>query len=116
MRDSTTILAETIVQAIEDKKGKNVVRIEVGDLLPITEYFIVASGSSTTQVRALSDGIELKLKEEGILPLRIEGFSEGRWILVDYGDVVVHLFHEEERDFYGLERLWGDAPQIRYEA
>lgn len=115
MSDSTTMLVEKVVQAISDKKGKNIVHIEVGDLLPITEYFVLASGGSTTQVRALSDGIEMKLKEEGVMPLRIEGAREGRWILLDYGDIVAHIFHEEERDFYGLERLWGDAPQIRYE-
>lgn len=116
MKNESLSIAETMIDAISDKKGKDIVLIEIGEVLPITEYFILASGSSTTQVRALSDGVEMKMKENGVLPLRIEGFREGRWILLDYGDIVVHIFHEEERDFYGLERFWGDVPQKQYEA
>lgn len=115
MKNESLSIAEMMIDAISDKKGKDIVLIEIGEVLPITEYFVLGSGSSTTQVRALSDGVEMKMKESGILPLRIEGFREGRWILLDYGDIVVHLFHEEERDFYGLERFWGDVPQKRYE-
>lgn len=115
MKNESLGIAEMIIDAISDKKGKDIVLIEIGEVMPITEYFILASGSSTTQVRALSDGVEMKMKEQGILPLRIEGFREGRWVLLDYGDIVVHVFHEEERDFYGLERFWGDVPQKQYD-
>jgi len=108
-------IAEIIMSAVSDKKGKDILLIEVSEKLPITDYFVLASGGSSIQVRAISDGVEMKLKESGILPLRIEGHREGRWILLDYGDVVVHVFHEEEREFYGLERFWGDAPQKEYD-
>ena len=116
MNNEVLQIAETIIAAISDKKGKDILLLEVGELLPITDYFILASGGSTTQVRAIFDGVEGKMKEQGILPLRVEGQREGRWILLDYGDVIVHVFHEEEREFYGLERLWGDAPQKKYES
>lgn len=115
MKNETLQIAEEMIHAISDKKAKDIILMEVGEKLPITEYFIIASGGSSTQVRAISDGVEAKMKENGILPLRTEGHREGRWVLADYGDVIVHVFHEEEREFYGLERLWGDVPQKKYD-
>ena len=80
------------------------------------DFFVIATGTSRTHVRALADGVEEALAEEaGRKPLRREGVDQGEWILLDYGDVVVHLFQPTQRDYYGLERLWRDAPQITWE-
>lgn len=75
----------------------------------ICDFFIIASGSSVRQVKAISDNIEDKTRQEGIRPLHIEGYNEGSWVLLDYHDIVVHVFVDEKRDFYDLERLWADA-------
>lgn len=101
--------------AVDDKKGLDIVLLDVGDLLSITEVFLIATGSSRTHVRTLAEAVDEKLKEHGRRPLRIEGAAEGEWVLLDYGDFVVHVFQETPRDFYGLERLWGDAPRIQWE-
>lgn len=84
-------------------------------MLWITDVFVIATGTSRPHTQTLAEEIELKLKGEGRRPLRVEGKREAQWILLDYGDVVVHLFQQETRDFYGLERLWGDAPLIEWE-
>ena len=88
----------------------------MGDLLSITEVFLIVTGTSRTHVRTLAEAVDEKLKGQGRRPLRTEGASEGEWVLLDYGDFVVHVFQETPRDFYGLERLWGDAPRIQWEA
>lgn len=109
-------IARMAADAIYDKKGLDVELLEVGDLLAITEVFVIATGTSRTHVRAVADGVEEALAEKtGRKPLRREGADQGEWVLLDYGDVVVHLFQPEQRDFYGLERLWRDAPQIAWE-
>lgn len=83
--------------------------------MDFTDYFLIGSGTSTTQVKAIADAIEEKFKERGLLPFHIEGYSEGRWILMDYDTLIIHIFHEQTRNFYELERLWGDAPRIPVE-
>ena len=80
----------------------------------ICDFFVIASGASTRQVRAISDNIEQKTRLEGIRPLHTEGYKEGLWVLLDYGDIVVHIFTQEVREFYDLERLWADAPKTEY--
>ncbi len=80
----------------------------------VTDVFVIGSGTSNRHVRSLADDVEMKLREHGERPLRREGADYGRWVLLDYGDIVVHLFDTETRDFYDLERLWADAPRIEF--
>ena len=108
-----SILAEVgvAVTAASDKKARDLVVIDVGDFLSITDYFVICSGSSDRQVRTIADEIEAKLKETGVRPLRTEGAVEGGWLLLDFGVFVVHVFTDEMRQYYELERLWKDAPR-----
>lgn len=78
----------------------------------VTDYFLLITGNSTTQVKAITDNLEEKLKEIGVKPLRIEGLPDAKWVLIDFGDLVVHVMQEESRQFYNLERLWGDAQVV----
>lgn len=89
--------------------------LDLQGLTTITDYFVVCSGESTTQVKAIEEQIESKLKEERVKPLGVEGLTYNRWILMDYGDVIVHIFEEETREFYELEKLWIDAKRIPVE-
>lgn len=104
-----------IVKLLDDKKAKDISVMEVGKLTTLGDFFIVASGTSTTQVKTLAEEIEDKLSALGIEPRRVEGETSAMWILLDYSDVIVHIFYHETRDFYCLERLWADAPQVNVE-
>jgi ribosome-associated protein len=108
-----TILAEVglAVRAAADKKARDLVVMDVGEFLSITDYFVICSGSSDRQVRTIADEVEAKLKEAGVRPLRTEGAVEGGWLLLDYGVFVMHVFTDEMRAYYELERLWKDAPR-----
>ncbi len=97
------------VAALLDKKAEKLVVLNLQGLTSVADYFVLATASSDRQAQALADAVEAALKAEGRRPLSIEGYASP-WILVDYGDVVFHIFHDEARRFYGLERLWGDAP------
>lgn len=110
-------LIRTIVNAIEDKKGRDIVSLDLtGFDGAITSHFVVCNADSTTQVAAIADGIEEKVFEElGEKPWRVEGQQNAFWIAMDYVDVVVHIFQTELRGFYKLEELWADAPMTRYE-
>lgn len=102
--------------AIDDKKGLDITLLDISELLVVTDVFVIASGTSNRHVRALADDVEGKLKVEmQRLPLRREGREYSRWVLLDYGDMVVHVFDQETRDYYELERLWADAPVIEFE-
>jgi ribosome-associated protein len=105
-------LAMAAAQAAADKKAQDIVIIDVGDQLAITDAFVLASASNDRQVKAIVDEVEDKLREIGAKPIRREGERDGRWVLIDYGEIVVHVQHEEERQFYALERLWRDCPTI----
>ncbi len=105
-------LAETAAHAAADKKASNIVLLDVSDQLVITDVFVIASAPNERQVGAIVDNVEEKLLAAGHKPVRREGAREGRWVLLDYVDVVVHVQHDEERAFYGLERLWKDCPQL----
>lgn len=100
------------VEAALDKKALDLDVLHVEKLTSIADYFIICSASSERQTQAIADGIESRLREEKVKPALVEGTNPGRWILVDYGDFLVHIFTEECRRFYGLERLWGDAPNL----
>ena len=108
-------MAVVAAEAIDDKRGEEVVIIDVGELLRIADVFVIATGTSKRQVQAMAEEVEDQLRPHGRRPLRIEGKEDGHWTLVDYGDLVVHLFQPESRAFYSLERLWGDAPRLSWE-
>ncbi|MGO9106253.1 MAG: ribosome silencing factor [Dissulfurispiraceae bacterium] len=95
-----------------DKKAKDVMVLELKDLTVIADYFVICSGESTTQVKTIAEHIRENLIKVAIAPSRIEGFQYARWILLDYGDVIIHVFEEETREYYELEKLWLDAPRI----
>jgi ribosome-associated protein len=104
-------LAEAIASHAGDKKAADVVELDVRGVLGYTDFFLVCSGNTARQTKGIHDGIHQNLKDEhGILPRRVEGLREARWILMDYLDVVVHIFTPEARDFYRLEQLWGEVP------
>jgi ribosome-associated protein len=104
-------LAETIAALAADKKAIDVVELDVRGVLGYTDFFLVCSGNTARQCKAIHDGIHQTLKDDhGLLPRRVEGVQESRWILMDYLDVVVHILMPEARDFYRLEQLWGEVP------
>lgn len=104
-------LAETIAGLAADKKAADVVELDVRGVLGYTDFFLVCSGNTARQTKGIHDGIHQTLKDDhGLLPRRVEGLREARWILMDYLDVVVHIFTPETRDFYRLEQLWGEVP------
>ncbi len=105
-------LLENIVSALEDKKGKDIITLDVREKTTLCDYFVIAGASSSSQVRALAEGVDQKLSKLGIEKRRAEGISEGRWVVLDYADVIVHIFHDETRLFYHIERLWADAPAV----
>lgn len=102
-------LAQKIAKILDEKKARDIVIIDIGNKSVIADYFVIASGKSTTAVKSLTDNVDEKLSKEGIEPIRRDGFSEAKWIAVDYGSVIVHVFHEETREYYHLERLWIDG-------
>ncbi|HJP66063.1 MAG TPA: ribosome silencing factor [Actinomycetota bacterium] len=114
MRDSRD-LARLAAQAASSKQGQDIVILDVRDLIGITDYFVIASGGSERQLSTITEEVERQLKPEGVRPVRREGESGARWLLLDFVDFVVHVFHEEERDFYRLENLWRDAPVVGWE-
>jgi ribosome-associated protein len=101
-------------RAMDAKKGSKITVLKLEDLTILTDYFVVATGNSRVQTQAMAAAVEEKLKDQGVSPMRMEGFQEGRWILMDYGRVIVHIFQEDERSFYNIERLWADAPALDY--
>ncbi len=103
-------LVEIAAAAASEKKAQDIVIMDMQKVLPVADYFLIASGTSTTQVQAIADAIEEKLEEAGMKILHKEGYREARWVLLDYGFFVAHLFVNEERQFYNLEQLWSSAP------
>ena len=105
-------MALTIAGALDSKKGLDIKVLETGALTTLADYFVICTATSTTQVKALADECEKVMKEHGELPHHIEGHRGGTWLLMDFSSVVVHVFTDEARKFYDLERLWGDAQEI----
>ena len=110
--DHAVELVVAAARAASDKLAQHIMAFDVSDQLAITDAFVLASATNDRQVKAIVDEIEDKLRDLGEKPIRREGERDGRWVLIDYGDVVVHVQHEEERQFYALERLWRDCPLI----
>ena len=110
-RPSPDELARAIGALASDKKARDILELDLREVLGYTDYFVIATGTSDRQTKAIHDAILRGIKDEwGITPRRVEGLAQARWILMDYLDVVVHLFTPETRDFYRLEQLWGEAP------
>ena len=115
---SEDIRRQTVVaaQAAAAKKGEDTVILEVGQILAITDAFVITSGTNARQVRTIAEEVEAKVAAEcGPKPLRTEGLDDARWVLLDYGDFVVHVFLDEVRRYYDLERLWSDAPRVEWD-
>ena len=110
--DRAVELIVTAARAASDKLASQIVAFDVSDQLAITDAFLIASASNDRQVKAIVDDIEDRLRAIGAKPVRREGERDGRWVLIDYAEIVVHVQHEEERSFYALERLWRDCPLI----
>jgi ribosome-associated protein len=108
-------LARVAAQAAADKKAHDLVLIDVSDQLVVTDCFVIASAANERQVESVVDEVDKKMRAAGTKPVRREGEREGRWVLLDFVDVVVHVQHTEEREFYGLERLWKDCPRVHFE-
>ncbi len=108
--------AKKIAFVLDEKKGRDISILKVLEETTITDYFVIATATSSTHLKALCDEVEYKLKEEDISAARVEGYQGGGWILVDYGDVIVHIFDATSRDFFNLEKLWAAAEKIDFEA
>lgn len=104
--------AEKVCKILSDHKAEDIVTIDVKDKSSVCDYYIVASGRSMTHTRSLAEDVDMELDKEGIAPIRHEGEREGRWIVLDYGDVLVHVFNDETRLFYHLEQLWDNGKNI----
>ena len=111
LAEADAILREA-VDALSSRKGLNLRVLNLTGITTVATYFVIATGTSTTHIKALADAVEERLKKAGIHAFGRNGYASARWILLDYSDVVVHVFHDQERDFYGLERLWQDAALV----
>ena len=107
-------MAKIAYDALDDKKGVDITVLDISEISTMADYFIIASAGNNILVKAIADNIEDKLAEAGIFVTHKEGYAEGRWILLDYGNCVAHIFIEEEREFYNLEQLWADAPSEEF--
>ncbi|KUO97370.1 ribosome silencing factor [Ferroacidibacillus organovorans] len=112
MRDQCMEYAQAAAEAAENKKANDVVVLDIRGISVIADYFVICSAMSRIQVQSIADAVRDRLEILGVRCRGMEGKEEGKWILVDFGDVVVHVFNEDERKFYGLERLWADAPRL----
>jgi ribosome-associated protein len=101
-----------VVAAAEERKAYDLRVLQLGEVTSFTDYFLICSGTSGRQVQAIADAVQQTMKSEGVRPLQIEGYKNARWVLMDYGDFIVHIFDQETRLFYRLERLWADAPDV----
>ena len=112
--DTPTRVREAVAAA-EDRKAVDLRVLHLEKISDFTDYFLICSGTSERQVQAIADSVQEKMREGRVRPLHVEGYNRGQWVLLDYGDFVVHIFQDEPRRFYSLERLWGDAPDVTNE-
>lgn len=111
-KERSAKLARLAISALEDKKGEDLRVIDIGDVSVLADYFIIATGRNRTQVQAMADEVEQRLGRAGAQPRQIEGYQQANWILLDFGDVIIHIFDAQNRLFYDLERIWKDGTQI----
>ncbi|WP_234028554.1 ribosome silencing factor [Lentibacillus sp. Marseille-P4043] len=111
MKETKEIL-ENVAEACDDKRAEDIIALDMKNVSLVADYFLICHGSNERQVQAIARSIKDTAEEEGLDVKRLEGFEQARWILVDIGDIVCHIFHKDERSYYNLERLWGDASQV----
>lgn len=109
-------MAKLVCTALEEKKAEDIKVINIEEVSVLADFFIIASGTNRNQVQAMADNVEEILGKEGVNPKQIEGYQTANWVLLDYGDVIVHVFDEENRLFYDLERIWRDGKSVEVEA
>ncbi|MDD3839068.1 MAG: ribosome silencing factor [Clostridia bacterium] len=109
-------IAQDIINILKDKKAKDIISLDIHELTVIADYFVICHGNSTREARALAEEVEEKMQLKGYRLLRKEGLDLSKWVLLDYGSVIVHIFRKDEREFYGLERLWADAKAKYFQA
>ena len=105
-------MVEKIVKILDLKKAQDIKVLKVTNLTILADYFIIANGNSNTQTKAIAGEVDFKLSQEGVNPTRTEGYSSADWIVLDYSDIIVHIFNKESRDYYQLERLWADGEEM----
>jgi ribosome-associated protein len=105
-------MVEKIVKTLDRKKAQDIKVLKVTNLTILADYFIIANGSSNTQTKSLADEVDFQLSQAGVEPTRTEGYSSANWIILDYSDIIVHVFNQESRDYYQLERLWSDGEEV----
>mgnify|MGYP003296850834 CR=1 FL=1 len=103
---------ELIIKTLDSKRGEDIQLLKIGDLTILADYFVIVNGTSNTHARTLADEVEFQLSQAGIEPLRREGDNGNTWIILDYGDIIVHVFYKETRNFYQLEKLWADGETL----
>lgn len=103
---------DLVLEALDEKKGVDVATLDVSPMTQMMDYLVICTGTSNIHIRALADGVLEKMKEHGYKGVRAEGYNEARWVLLDYGDVVLHIFTEDDREFYRLEQFWQGAPRL----
>lgn len=108
-------MARLAAHAASEKKAREIRVLDIQGISSVADYFVICTGTSQTHVRAIADSVEKAVAEQGLAIHHMEGYQNGRWILLDFGDLVVHVMQEEERAFYNLERLWGDAKEVQFE-
>ena len=116
MSDTKDPRLNLVLKAVMGKKARDIIVLDMSGLTSLADSFIICSGRSNRQVTAIADYIRTDLKKQGVAPLSVEGLQEGHWVLMDYGDIVIHVFYDDVRRFYDLEGLWSDAPRIRTRA
>ena len=105
-------LLETVVEACEDRKAEGCTVLDMRNLTPVADYYVICHGNNERQVQAIARSVKEVLDKQGIDVKRMEGFEQARWILIDANGIICHVFHKDERDYYNLERLWGDADEV----
>ena len=112
LMDQQNSVVEKIVKVLDSKKGIDIRVLDIRGLSVLADYFVIVTGSSDRQVQALADNVEEELDKEGVYPINKEGYNTAEWVLLGYDDVIVHIFQRETREFYGLEHVWQDAPEV----
>ena len=107
-------LAKAAAGFAYEKKAVDIIGLDLEGKSPMTDYFLICSGANKPQIKAICDNIDDKMAELGLNPDHIEGYQEAKWILMDYGNIIIHIFDNESREYFNLERLWGDAPAVRF--
>lgn len=110
--EQSKMMLKLIYQALEDKKGEDIVMIDISQVSVLADYFVICSAGNDSQIQALADNVDEKMHENGYQIRQQEGRNSGTWVLLDYGDVIVHIFERENRSFYNLERIWNDGRRI----